>query len=38
MRRFVTEETAFSPPSLIISKIKEFVRSSGAKFVRLGVF
>ena len=38
MRRFVTEETAFSPPSLIISKIKEFVCSSGAKFVRLGVF
>jgi hypothetical protein len=26
MRRFVREETALSPPSLIISKIKEFVR------------
>jgi hypothetical protein len=38
MRRFVREETALSPPSLIISKIKEFVRSVGDKFVRLGVF
>ena len=38
MRRFVREETALSPPSLIISKIKEFVRSAGDKFVRLGVF
>ncbi len=37
MRRFVREETALSPPSLIISKIKEFVRSAGDKFVRLGV-
>jgi hypothetical protein len=26
MRRFVREETALSPASLIISKIKEFVR------------
>ena len=34
MRRFVREETALSPPSLI-SKIKEFVRSAGD---RLGVF
>jgi uncharacterized membrane protein affecting hemolysin expression len=38
MRRFVREETALSPPSLIISKIKEFVRSVGDKIVRLGVF
>ena len=39
MRRFVREETALSPPSLsFISKIKEFVRSAGDKFVRLGVF
>ena len=38
MRRFVREETALSPPSLIISKIKEFVRSAGDKFIRLGVF
>ena|SRR5713101_8552103 len=38
MRRFVREETALSPPSLIISKIKEFVRSVGDKFVRLDVF
>ena len=38
MRRFVREETALSPPSLIISKIKEFVRSVGDEFVRLGVF
>jgi hypothetical protein len=37
MRRFVREGTALSPPSLIISKIKEFVRSVGDKFVRLGV-
>ena len=29
MRRFVREGTALSPPSLIISKIKEFVRSVG---------
>src|SRR5215813_11996754 len=34
MRRFVREETALSPPSLI-SKIKEFVRSAGD---RLGAF
>jgi len=34
MRRFVREETALSPPSLI-SKIKEFVRSAED---RLGVF
>jgi len=33
MRRFVRDETAFSPPSLM-SKIKEFVRSAGD---RLGV-
>jgi hypothetical protein len=38
MRRFVREETALSPPSLIISKIKEFVRSVGDKFVPLGAF
>ena len=38
MRRFVREETALSPPSLIIAKIKEFVRSVGDKFVRLDVF
>jgi len=39
MRRFVREETALSPSSLsFISKIKEFVRSAGDKFVRLGVF
>jgi hypothetical protein len=37
MRRFVREDTALFPPSLI-SKIKEFVRSAGDKFVRLGVF
>ena len=37
MRRFVREETAHSRRR-VISKIKEFVRSSGAKFVRLGVF
>ena len=34
MRRFVREETALSPPSLIISKIKEVVRSVGDRFVR----
>ena len=34
MRRFVREGTALSPPSLIISKINEFVRSVGDKFVR----
>jgi hypothetical protein len=38
MRRFVRAETALSPPSLIISKIKEFVRSVGDKFARLDVF
>jgi hypothetical protein len=39
MRRFVSAETALSPPSLsFISKVKEFVRSAGNKFVRLGVF
>jgi hypothetical protein len=38
MRRFVREETALSPPSLIISKINEFVRSVGDKFIRLDVF
>jgi len=38
MRRFVKEDTALSPPSLIISKIKEFVRSLREKFVRLNVF
>jgi hypothetical protein len=38
MRRFVREGTALSPPSLIISKINEFVRSVGDKFVRLDVF
>ena len=32
MRRFVREEMDF------ISKIKEFVRSAGAKFVRLSLF
>ena len=37
MRRFVREDTALFPPSLI-SKIKEYVRSAGDKFVRLGVF
>jgi hypothetical protein len=37
MCRFVKEGTALSPPSLIISKVKEFVRSAGDKFVRLGV-
>jgi hypothetical protein len=36
MRRFVRAETALSPS--IISKVKEFVRSAGNKFVRLGVF
>jgi hypothetical protein len=39
MRRFVRAETALSPSSLsFISKVKEFVRSAGHKFVRLGVF
>ena len=38
MRRFVRAETALSPSSLsFISKVKEFVRSAGDKFVRLGV-
>ena len=32
MRRFVRGETALSPPSLIISKIKEFVRSVRDRF------
>jgi hypothetical protein len=36
MRRFVREETALSPPSLIISKIKEFVRSARAIQAHLG--
>jgi hypothetical protein len=35
MRRFVREETALSPPSLIISNIKKFARSVGDKFVRI---
>ena len=34
MRRFVKEVTALSPPSLITSKINEFVRSVEDKFVR----
>jgi hypothetical protein len=38
MRRFVREETALSPPSFIISKMKEFARSVGDKFVRLDLF
>ena len=39
MRRFVREETALSHPGLsFISGIKEFVRSTGDKFVRLGLF
>ena len=39
MRRFVKEATVLSPSSLsFISKVKEFVRSAGHKFVRLGVF
>jgi hypothetical protein len=38
MRRFVREETALSPRSSIISKIKEFVRSVGDEFVRLELF
>ncbi len=38
MRRFVRAETALSPSSLsFISKVKEFVRSAGDKFARLGV-
>jgi hypothetical protein len=36
MRRFVRAETALSRS--IISKVKEFVRSAGNKFVRLGLF
>jgi hypothetical protein len=36
MRRFVREETVSSPS--LSSKIKEFVRSTGDKFVRLGMF
>ena len=35
MRRFVREGTALSS---LISKVKEFVRSAGDKFVRLSVF
>jgi hypothetical protein len=39
MRRFVRAETALSSSSLsFISKVKEFVRSAGDKFVRLGLF
>ena len=39
MRRFVREEATFFPSRLlIISKIKEFVRSAGDKFVGLGLF
>ena len=38
MRRFVRAEKALSPTSLIISKIKEFIRSVGDKFVRFDVF
>ena len=39
MRRFVSGERALSHRNLrVISKIKEFVRSAGDKFVRLGVF
>jgi hypothetical protein len=38
MRRFVKEETALSAASFIISKIKEFARSVGEKFVRLDLF
>ena len=34
MRRFVKEETALSPPSFIISRIKELARSVGDKLVR----
>jgi hypothetical protein len=34
MRRFVREGSALSPSRLIISKINEFVRSVGDKFVR----
>jgi hypothetical protein len=38
MRRFVRAETALSSSRLsFISKVKEFVRSAGDKFVRLGV-
>ena len=39
MRRFVREETAPSSRGLsFISGVKQFVRSVGDKFVRLGVF
>jgi hypothetical protein len=38
MCRFVREETALSPPSFIISKVKKFARSVGDKFVRLDLF
>jgi hypothetical protein len=39
MRRFVRKETTPSSPGLsFISGVKEFVRSVGDKFVRLGVF
>ena len=38
MRRFIREETALSPPSLIISNIKKFARSVGDRFVRLDLF
>jgi hypothetical protein len=34
MRRFVRERTALFPPILVFSKIKEFVRSAGNKFIR----
>jgi hypothetical protein len=34
MRRFVREGTALLPSILIFSKIKEFVRSAGDKFIR----
>ena len=38
MRRFVREETAPSSPGLsFISGVKQFARSVGDKFVRLGV-
>jgi hypothetical protein len=38
MRRFVRERTALSSPILIVSKVKEFVRSAADKFIRLSVF
>ena len=39
MRRFVREGTALSSPGLsFISGVKQFARSVGDKFVRLGVF